>query len=106
MRTTLVVGFALIASILMPGWGFAETFDYKGRAIVACACPSPSQAGNCGNAGRQLWNYTVTIFVQPDLSVDENDVCFRRRDTTLCCPDDSSKFKGAVTKKCHGDSPC
>lgn len=101
----IVIGWSTLG-VFIAGSALAETFDYDGRAIVACTCPSPSQAGSCGNAGRQPWSYTVTIFVKPNLSIEENDVCYRRRDTTLCCPDSSSDFKGAVTKKCPGSSPC
>jgi hypothetical protein len=106
MQQSLLAFGYIVSSLVMAEAALAETFDYDGRAIVSCTCPSPSQAGNCGLAGRQPWNYTVTIFVKPDLSVDENDVCYRRRDTTLCCPDGSSEFKGTVTKKCPGASPC
>jgi hypothetical protein len=84
----------------------AETFDFDGQAVVGCVCPSPSRAGNCGNAGRQDWTYNVDIAVKTQLSVDLNEICFRKRDTTLCCPDRSSTFKGTLIKKCPGKSSC
>jgi len=106
MRGTLFATTGLFACLMTLTPAASESFDYDGRAVIACTCPSPSQAGNCAFAGRQPWNYAEIIFVKPALSIDENEICYRKRDTTLCCPDGSAKFKGRITKRCRGNSPC
>src|ERR1035437_5636180 len=86
---------------MIAGWPtpiFAEEFDFRGAVLLHCICPSPTQAGNCGLAGRAEWSWYYTIHVRPGLHVDLSDACFAKRSKQdVCCDSPRNGYRGTIS---------
>ena len=92
MRATLhlcsSISFLALLFILSPALhagASAEDFDFDGAAAVQCTCLSPYANNDCLFAGRDKYNYNITLAVRKGFSIDLSDSCFRKRDTAVCC---------------------
>lgn len=84
----------------------AEDFDFDGAAAIQCSCPSPSGNTNCLLAGRDKYQYNITLAVKNGFSIDLSESCFRKRETSVCCDSPRSSFSGSVLNRCPGRSSC
>lgn len=84
----------------------AEDFDFDGAAAVQCTCPSPYANNDCLFSGRDKYDYNITLHVRKGLSIDLSEICFRKRDTGICCDSPRSSFTGSVLRRCEGQSSC